>query len=51
MTELNNIQACFFDANGTLFDVHFSVSRHRERLGFEPNDLLEDLRGLFALEL
>jgi 2-haloacid dehalogenase len=28
-----NIQACVFDAYGTLFDVHSAIGRHRERLG------------------
>ena len=27
------IQACVFDAYGTLFDVHSAVGKHRERLG------------------
>lgn len=28
-----NIQACVFDAYGTLFDVHSAVERHRARIG------------------
>jgi len=27
------VEACVFDAYGTLFDVHSSVARHRERIG------------------
>jgi len=30
---LQVIEACVFDAYGTLFDVHSSVARHRERIG------------------
>lgn len=33
MPTLSEIKACVFDAYGTLFDVHSSVSRHRDRLG------------------
>lgn len=33
MTILSEIKACVFDAYGTLFDVHSSVNRHRDRLG------------------
>lgn len=33
MTMLSGIQACVFDAYGTLFDVHSAVARHRARLG------------------
>jgi len=29
----SHIQACVFDAYGTLFDVHSAVGRHRQRLG------------------
>ena len=42
MTELNDIKACLFDAYGTLFDVHSSVDRHRERLG-ERADAISSL--------
>ncbi len=31
--KINGIQACVFDAYGTLFDVHSAVGKHRERLG------------------
>ena len=31
--KINGIQACVFDAYGTLFDVHSAVAKHRERLG------------------
>ena len=30
---IHGIQACVFDAYGTLFDVHSAVGRHRQRLG------------------
>ncbi|MDX1605656.1 MAG: haloacid dehalogenase type II, partial [Candidatus Competibacterales bacterium] len=33
MQRIEGIQACVFDAYGTLFDVHSAVARHRERLG------------------
>lgn len=33
MTSFRAVQACVFDAYGTLFDVHSAVARHRERLG------------------
>ncbi|UCE88750.1 MAG: haloacid dehalogenase type II [Pseudomonadota bacterium] len=33
MPVLENIEACVFDAYGTLFDVHSSVARHRDRAG------------------
>ena len=33
MVKLNNIQACVFDAYGTLFDFHSAVGVHRARLG------------------
>ncbi|MCP5419449.1 MAG: haloacid dehalogenase type II [Gammaproteobacteria bacterium] len=32
-TSFSGIQACVFDAYGTLFDVHSAVARHRQRLG------------------
>lgn len=32
-----NIQACVFDAYGTLFDVHSAISSQRERLGKEAD--------------
>ena len=31
--KINGIQACVFDAYGTLFDVYSAVGKHRERLG------------------
>jgi 2-haloacid dehalogenase len=34
-----NIQACVFDAYGTLFDVHSAVARHRGRLGGQADAL------------
>ena len=30
---MSGIQACVFDAYGTLFDVHSAVGKHRQRLG------------------
>jgi 2-haloacid dehalogenase len=33
MAVLSDIQACVFDAYGTLFDVHAAVAPHRHRLG------------------
>ena len=33
MTKFTGIEACVFDAYGTLFDVHSAVGRHRARLG------------------
>ena len=33
MSKLDNIQACVFDAYGTLFDFNSAVARHRPRLG------------------
>ena len=33
MTKFIGIEACVFDAYGTLFDVHSAVGRHRARLG------------------
>ena len=32
MTSLKGIQACVFDAYGTLFDVHSAVAQHSARL-------------------
>lgn len=38
MTErLTGIEACVFDAYGTLFDVHSAVAQCRERFGLEPD--------------
>ncbi|MEE4378924.1 MAG: haloacid dehalogenase type II [Candidatus Competibacteraceae bacterium] len=37
--EFADIQACVFDAYGTLFDVHSAVARHRERLGKHADGL------------
>lgn len=34
-----NIQACVFDAYGTLFDVHSAVESHRQRLGDKADPL------------
>jgi 2-haloacid dehalogenase len=31
--KISGIQACVFDAYGTLFDVHSAVGKHRDRLG------------------
>jgi 2-haloacid dehalogenase len=31
--KIKGIQACVFDAYGTLFDVHSAVGKHRQRLG------------------
>ena len=33
MTKFVGIEACVFDAYGTLFDVHWAVGQHRARLG------------------
>ena len=33
MTKFIGIEACVFDAYGTLFDVHSAVGRHRARVG------------------
>lgn len=33
MSQFENIQACVFDAYGTLFDVHSAVGRHKPRIG------------------
>ncbi len=33
---LSGIEACVFDAYGTLFDVHSAVAQCRERFGLEP---------------
>ena len=30
---ISNIEACVFDAYGTLFDIHSAVGKHDERLG------------------
>ena len=40
--KIKGIQACVFDAYGTLFDVHSAVARHRHRLGVvaDPVSLL-----------
>jgi 2-haloacid dehalogenase len=35
----SNIQACVFDAYGTLFDVHSAVGQYRERLGDVANQV------------
>jgi 2-haloacid dehalogenase len=35
MNDSKAIQACVFDAYGTLFDVHSAVARHQSRLGGE----------------
>ena len=32
-TRLDGVEACVFDAYGTLFDVHSAVGRHRARIG------------------
>ena len=37
MTRFIGIQACVFDAYGTLLDVHSAVARHRARLGDEAD--------------
>ena len=37
MTKFIGIEACVFDAYGTLFDVHSAVGRHRARLGGEAD--------------
>ena len=33
ITRLGGVEACVFDAYGTLFDVHSAVGRHRARIG------------------
>ncbi|MEM7207151.1 MAG: haloacid dehalogenase type II [Pseudomonadota bacterium] len=35
----NNIQACVFDAYGTLFDVHSAVAKHRDAMGDQADQL------------
>ena len=37
MTKFIGIEACVFDAYGTLFDVHSAVGEHRARLGGEAD--------------
>ena len=37
MTKFIGIEACVFDAYGTLFDVHSAVGEHRARLGDEAD--------------
>ena len=37
MTKFIGIEACVFDAYGTLFDVHSAVGKHRARLGDEAD--------------
>jgi 2-haloacid dehalogenase len=49
MTGLQNIQACVFDAYGTLFDVHSAVAKHRPRIG-EKADALSMLWRTKQLE-
>jgi 2-haloacid dehalogenase len=39
MTAFGAIEACVFDAYGTLFDVHSAVGQHRERVGREADRL------------
>lgn len=39
MVSFKNIEACVFDAYGTLFDVHSAVGRHHTRLGASANAL------------
>lgn len=41
--QLTNIKACVFDAYGTLFDVHSAVSKYRERVG----DQADQVSGLW----
>ena len=36
-TEFQHIEACVFDAYGTLFDVHSAVARHRRQLGTQAD--------------
>lgn len=46
---MTSIQACVFDAYGTLFDVHSAVGRLRARIG-EPADALSQLWRTKQLE-
>lgn len=39
MTEMEGIEACVFDAYGTLFDVHAAAARCREELGGKADEL------------
>lgn len=39
MPAFESIRACVFDAYGTLFDVHSSVARHRERAGPRADEM------------
>jgi len=38
-TKLDRIEACVFDAYGTLFDVHSAVGRYRDQLGEQADSL------------
>ncbi len=38
-SDFSNIQACVFDAYGTLFDVHSAVDKHRDRIGEQADDV------------
>jgi FMN phosphatase YigB (HAD superfamily) len=37
MAKLKNIQACVFDAYGTLFDVHSAIGRFKARVGTDAD--------------
>jgi FMN phosphatase YigB (HAD superfamily) len=37
MAKLKNIQACVFDAYGTLFDVHSTIGRFKARVGTDAD--------------
>ena len=39
MTAFTAIEACVFDAYGTLFDVHSAVARHKARVGGDADRL------------
>ncbi len=41
-SNFSNIEACVFDAYGTLFDVHSAVDKHRKAIG-EKADKISDL--------
>ena len=45
ITRLDGLEACVFDAYGTLFDVHSAVGRHRVRLGEAAGSVSETWRA------
>lgn len=45
MTQSSDIQACVFDAYGTLFDVHSAVAKHGQQLGASAETLSQIWRN------